>query len=50
MNTSLAVVIPAFRAERSIASVVASVPASVERIIVVDDASPDATGQVVKGG
>ena len=48
MNTSLAVVIPAFRAERSIAAVIAAVPAFVAHIIVVDDASPDATGKFVQ--
>ncbi len=48
MNISLAVVIPAFHAERSISAVIAAVPAFVEQIIVVDDASPDATGKVVQ--
>jgi glycosyltransferase involved in cell wall biosynthesis len=39
----VAVVIPAFNEERAIADAIASVPAFVDRIIVVDDASTDAT-------
>lgn len=46
-NKTLAVVIPAFRAEDTIAGVVASVPACADHIIVVDDASPDGLSEVV---
>jgi glycosyltransferase involved in cell wall biosynthesis len=41
------VAIPAYRAEASIASVVQTLPAFVDSIIVVDDASPDRTHDVV---
>lgn len=44
----LAVVIPAFRAEGSIATVVGAMPACVDRIIVVDDGSPDGTVKKVQ--
>jgi glycosyltransferase involved in cell wall biosynthesis len=40
---SVAVAIPAFRAEATIGQVVATLPALVDRIVVVDDASPDGT-------
>ena len=40
---SVAVAIPAFRAEATIGQVVASLPALVDRIVVVDDCSPDGT-------
>ncbi len=43
----LAVVIPAFRAETTIASVIRQIPDIVDQIIVVDDASQDKTVQVV---
>ena len=43
----VAVVVPAFRVERQIASVIQRMPAYVDRVIVVDDASPDATAAVV---
>jgi len=42
------ILIPAFRAEASIVGVIASVPAWVNHIIVVDDASPDNTSAVVE--
>lgn len=45
---SVAVVIPAYRVEREIADVVAGMPDFVDRILVVDDASPDATSAVVE--
>jgi dolichol-phosphate mannosyltransferase len=41
-------VVPAYRVEKEIESVVHSVPAFVSRIIIVNDASPDQTGAVVK--
>ena len=40
----IAVVIPAYNEERAIARVVADVPAYVDHVIVVDDASSDGTG------
>ncbi len=43
----VAVVIPAFRAERHIAAVLAGIPESVALIVVVDDCSPDGTGAKV---
>ena len=45
---TLAVVIPAYRVEREIAGVIGGMPAHVDRIIVVDDASPDGTSQIVE--
>jgi len=45
---SLAVVIPAYNAETSIRSVILSVPAYVERIIIVDDGSADQTRKAVQ--
>jgi glycosyltransferase involved in cell wall biosynthesis len=42
-----AVVIPAFNEERAIATAVATVPAFVDRVIVVDDASRDGTARAV---
>jgi glycosyltransferase involved in cell wall biosynthesis len=39
----IGVVIPAFNEERAIAAAIASVPAFVDRVVVVDDASRDAT-------
>ena len=43
----IAVVIPCYKASRSLPFVVAAVPAVVERIYCVNDCSPDDTGQVV---
>ena len=45
----IAVVIPAYRAEETIAAVVGGLPATVRYVVVVDDASPDATADVVRG-
>ncbi|MEW5941972.1 MAG: glycosyltransferase family 2 protein, partial [Chloroflexota bacterium] len=45
---SIAAVIPAYRVEREIASVLADLPAYLRHIIVVDDASPDATAALVE--
>jgi glycosyltransferase involved in cell wall biosynthesis len=44
---SVAVVVPAFNEERAIGQAVASVPSFVDRVVVVDDASRDATAEVV---
>ncbi|GAB1469906.1 hypothetical protein MASR2M66_07830 [Chloroflexota bacterium] len=43
----IAVVIPAYRAEREIQTVLAGVPEFIRHIIVVDDASPDASADLV---
>jgi glycosyltransferase involved in cell wall biosynthesis len=40
---SVAVAIPAFRAEATIGRVIGALPALVDRVVVVDDASPDGT-------
>lgn len=47
-NHSVAVVIPAYRAAGTIRGVIASLPAFVDQIIVVNDASPDKTDAVVR--
>ena len=44
----VAVVIPAYRAASTVASVIASVPGLVRHVVVVDDGSADATAQVVR--
>jgi dolichol-phosphate mannosyltransferase len=44
----VAVVIPAYRAERSIAGVIASVPSFVRHVIVVNDASADGTSEAAR--
>jgi glycosyltransferase involved in cell wall biosynthesis len=46
---TVAVVIPAFEAARTIAAVIEGVPAGVRYIVVVDDASPDGLGDLVAG-
>lgn len=46
-NFDIAAVIPCYRVEREITSVIASLPRYIKHIIVVDDASPDATAELV---
>jgi glycosyltransferase involved in cell wall biosynthesis len=43
----IAVVIPAYRVEKQIPGVIEKMPAYVDRVIVVEDASPDATAEAV---
>ena len=45
----IACVVPAYNEERFIAAVIASVPAMVDCIIVVNDASRDRTSEIVRG-
>lgn len=45
---AIAVVIPAYRVERQIESVLRELPADLRHIVVVDDASPDKTSALVK--
>jgi glycosyltransferase involved in cell wall biosynthesis len=45
---SIAVVIPAYRVEREIEAVIRSLPDFIRHIIVVDDASPDRTAELVE--
>ena len=45
----IAVVIPAFRVANQVTGVISSVPPFVKTIVVVDDCSPDDTGQVLDG-
>jgi dolichol-phosphate mannosyltransferase len=47
-GTTVAVVIPCYRAANSILDVLQSIPEFVDHIFVVDDACPDKSGQVVK--
>ena len=44
----VAVVVPAYRAERTIEKVIGGIPAWVDQVYVVDDASPDETGARVR--
>ena len=44
---SIAAVVPAYRVEKQIESVLRSVPPYVRHIIVIDDASPDSTGRLI---
>jgi dolichol-phosphate mannosyltransferase len=48
-GTRVAVVIPAFRVARHIENVIRGLPEIISDIIVVDDASPDETAQIVVG-
>lgn len=46
----LAAVIPCFRVKRHILGVLAAIPASVDRVYVVDDACPEGSGSAVEDG
>lgn len=46
---TVAVVVPAYNEETQIALVIESMPAFVDRIIIVNDCSPDCTSEVVRG-
>jgi glycosyltransferase involved in cell wall biosynthesis len=48
-NKTIAVVVPAYNEETQIALVIESMPAFVDRIIIVNDCSPDRTSEVVRG-
>lgn len=48
MKHKVVIVIPAFRAKKTILGVVSNVGKSVEKIIVVDDACPESTGKYLK--
>ncbi len=45
---TVAVIVPAYNEEKLIGKVLKTVPSFVDHVIVVDDASPDRTGEVVK--
>ena len=47
-NYNIVVVIPAYRVEHELDAVLTSIPAFVRHIVVVNDASPDATGEVIR--
>ena len=47
LNKTVAVVVPAYNEEKQIGSVLATMPAFVDRIIVVNDCSKDRTADVV---
>ncbi len=47
-ETHVAVIIPAYRAERTIGGVIQDIPAFVRTVVVVDDASPDGTAEAAR--
>jgi glycosyltransferase involved in cell wall biosynthesis len=49
LNKTVAVVVPAYREEKLIEKMLTSIPEFVDKVIVVDDASPDNTSAVVRG-
>ncbi len=48
-SCDIAIIIPAFGVERNMEAVLAGIPAYIKHIIVVDDASPDSTADLVAG-
>jgi glycosyltransferase involved in cell wall biosynthesis len=48
MRKCVSIVIPAYKVERHIETVIRQIPLWVKYVIVVDDASPDKTGQIVQ--
>ena len=46
-NATIAAVVPAYKEEKMIATVIRTMPEYVDHIVIVDDCSPDATSQVV---
>ena len=44
---NIVVIVPAYRVERELGGVLSSIPSYVRHIVVVNDASPDGTGQVI---
>ena len=48
-KTNIAAVIPCYRVESTIGGVIANLPSYIKHIILIDDASPDQTSQVVTG-
>lgn len=48
MDQNIVIVIPAYKVERHIKNVITSIPEWVKYVIVVDDASPDQTGKIVR--
>lgn len=47
-NASIAAVVPAYKEERMIATVIRTMPSFVDHIVIVDDCSPDGTSDVVR--
>jgi glycosyltransferase involved in cell wall biosynthesis len=47
-NRSIAVVVPAFKEETQIGKVITTMPAMIDKIIIIDDCSPDRTSEVVR--